>query len=405
VQEDKQRAIDQERLRLERQKLALEIRLKRRELGLQKRKTLGELLTNPLILAIVGGFLTLMTSLVTTYLTMKANRDADERRADNALKADVRKLEADLLKTFLQAPDAGKRRENLSFLLDTSLLNNYAEPIRRWLTANPQAAPQAGDASAATRPYPACPLLWDTLLQRPSGSPSPIGLLLHLGSNTLDPRGYGGWDGELKSPVPDANAMASLARKQGYNASLLLDSYARTDCLKTSMLLAARLLKQDDYFFLTFSGHAGQIPDREGEEPDKLDETWVLYDRQILDDDLYRLLSEFQQGVRILVVSDTDHGMTLRQPPNTAGLRAGVLVFSGSTESQVSYEVSDTNSGSGVFTSTLLKVWEDGKFSGTYKQLHEEILRRMSPRQTPVLTDLAPSEKSFISAPAFIIEH
>ncbi len=41
---------------------------------------------------------------------------------------------------------------------------------------------------------------------------------------------------------------------------------------------ASGKLARGDLFMLTFSGHGGQVPDVSGEEADKLDETWCLYD-------------------------------------------------------------------------------------------------------------------------------
>ena len=71
---DKERmALEWERLRSERQKSALEFRLKRRELAAQSSKAWRELLANPFTLAIIGGFITLMTTIVTNHLTVSAN--------------------------------------------------------------------------------------------------------------------------------------------------------------------------------------------------------------------------------------------------------------------------------------------------------------------------------------------
>ncbi len=53
------------------------------------------------------------------------------------------------------------------------------------------------------------------------------------------------------------------------------------------------------------------MPDRNGEgEEDRSDETWVAFDRQIVDDELYALWGKFAPGVRILVLSDSCHSGT-----------------------------------------------------------------------------------------------
>jgi len=54
------------------------------------------------------------------------------------------------------------------------------------------------------------------------------------------------------------------------------------------------------------------VPDRNGEdEEDRSDETWVAYDRQIVDDELYALWGKFAAGVRIFVLSDSCHSGTV----------------------------------------------------------------------------------------------
>jgi hypothetical protein len=46
-------------------------------------------------------------------------------------------------------------------------------------------------------------------------------------------------------------------------------------------------------------------------EEDQLSETWVCWDRQLIDNELYALWGSFQPGVRILVISDSCHSGTV----------------------------------------------------------------------------------------------
>lgn len=62
-------ALDRERLRFERQKLAVEIREKRRQRIFVKKSFFKDLMANPVALAIVGGFVTLMTGIDTSTYT------------------------------------------------------------------------------------------------------------------------------------------------------------------------------------------------------------------------------------------------------------------------------------------------------------------------------------------------
>lgn len=147
------------RLRFERQKLALEMRAKRRELAEQRDKGAWKaLLANPLSVAVVGGILTLMTSIVTSFLTARANLEAEQSRAVLARQGGQQALQADLIKKFVEGPEPNSVRENLRFLADTGLIPDYAASIQHYLVANPGAAPQIGsrlDFSPAGEALPA----------------------------------------------------------------------------------------------------------------------------------------------------------------------------------------------------------------------------------------------------------
>jgi peptidoglycan hydrolase-like protein with peptidoglycan-binding domain len=60
-------------------------------------------------------------------------------------------------------------------------------------------------------------------------------------------------------------------------------------------------------------------------------------------------------------------------------IRAGVILISGSQDNQLSYD----GAVNGQFTGTLLQVWSNGSFQGSYRQFHQEILNRMPPDQSP----------------------
>ncbi len=151
--EEKRLMLDWARLRAERQKSAAELSLKRKELARSSGKTYLELLANPFTLAIVGGFLTLMTSIVTNHFSTISNLETEQKKAEYA--ADVEKtraqfnaqaanqtLEADLIKKFVEGSDKDIVRENLKFLVDAGLLPDYAVNITKYLKANPDVAPQ-----------------------------------------------------------------------------------------------------------------------------------------------------------------------------------------------------------------------------------------------------------------------
>jgi hypothetical protein len=140
-----QLALEWEQLRFERQKHALELRLRRRELTEKQKSSIWkDLLATPLTIAIVGGVLTLLTTIVTNFYTARANREAETARADLARASAQETLQADLIKKFVESPSKDTVRENLRFLVDAGLLPTYAGSIKGYLAANPASAPQLG---------------------------------------------------------------------------------------------------------------------------------------------------------------------------------------------------------------------------------------------------------------------
>ena len=138
---------------------------------------------------------------------------------------------------------------------------------------------------------------------------------MHLGLNSVSPAHYAGWSGELTACEFDANDMAAIARARGMKPTVLLTRKGTRANTLSAIRAASKQLKAGDLFFLTYSGHGGQVPDVTGEEADKKDETWCLYDGELIDDELYLELSRFAEGVRVLVLSDSCHSGTVTRAP------------------------------------------------------------------------------------------
>lgn len=257
------------------------------------------------------------------------------------------------------------------------------------------------------------------------------GYSLHIGLNRVDPDEYHGWSGELYACLNDARAMEGIARANGYVASSLHDEQATADAVMQSIDSLADRSVAGDLCLVTYAGHGGSVDDVSGDEPDGKDETWCLYDRQLLDDELAYAWSEFARGVRVLVVSDSCHSGTVTRDPDkprvrglpsriraaeqesrgeeyarlheqarrrTAGIRADILLMSGCEDDE---ESSDgvTN---GAFTTALLSVWADGAFAGDLRTFHAQVLSAIGEgRQHPRLnTDLL-LDQSFLDARPF----
>jgi hypothetical protein len=246
---------------------------------------------------------------------------------------------------------------------------------------------------------------------------------LHIGLNRVDPAHYGGWSGTLAACEFDANDMQALAVSKGYTTTKRLTTQATATTVLNDIRMAASRLRSGDVFLLTYSGHGGQTPDTNSDEigfsSDGKDETWVLFDRQVVDDELYNLFGTFAAGVRICVLSDSCHSGTVTRelpppivlgepaarlmptevaettykknkklydeiqmlnPPLTrAAVFSTVLLISGCQDNQVSLD----GARNGLFTAKLRAVWSNGTFRGTYRQFRNRIAALMPATQTP----------------------
>ncbi|MGR9257472.1 caspase family protein [Rhizobium leguminosarum] len=278
----------------------------------------------------------------------------------------------------------------------------------------------------------------------------PAGRSLHIGLNAVDPGHYAGWSGPLNACEFDAQDMYEIAGGLGYDANVLLTANATSDNVAGEIERAARDLSAGDIFFISYSGHGGQVPDFNGDEEDGVDETWCLFDRQLIDDEQYTLWSKFKPGVRVLVISDSCHSgsviravspdspevvvanplaramplniasRTFRQNRdlyNTLGsslsrveaqtvLRAmdtpiscSVRLISGCQDNQTSLD----GLGNGAFTAALINVWDNGRFSRNYAAFHRAILGKMPETQSPNHWSIGPKNPVFDAQTPFAI--
>lgn len=154
------------------------------------------------------------------------------------------------------------------------------------------------------------------------------GLSLHIGLNEVDPKHYVDahgqpWKGELFACENDANDMAAVAGGLGYQVRQpLLTTSATSSAVAGAIREDADRLQPGDAYLLSYSGHGGQVVNtnpQDDPEADKLDETWCLFDRQLIDDELFELFSRFRPGVRILVLSDSCHSGSVTRGDPTSG--------------------------------------------------------------------------------------
>ncbi|MEJ2089851.1 MAG: caspase family protein [Gammaproteobacteria bacterium] len=264
------------------------------------------------------------------------------------------------------------------------------------------------------------------------------GMALLISVNEVNPDAYDGeWNGRLRFPESDAEAIAEIA--VGFEKHFLRTAEATIEGVKDKIKEAADALEPGDIFLMFYSGHGNTIKDRSGDEfGDNRDETMCLYDGELLDDELYALWPRFADGVRVLVMSDSCHSgsitrggddddvpkampqdvaksvvrfdpehyvrvrRTLPAEPGTIG--ATVRLISGCQEYERSWENKPLKHGR--FTAAVLEAWDNGRFEGNYEAFHAAICKAkaLGTKQTPNFDTLGASNPKFDSEKPFSIE-
>lgn len=273
-------------------------------------------------------------------------------------------------------------------------------------------------------------------------------LALHIGLNRISPDHYG-TDGALAGCVNDANAMQRIARAQGYSTVKLLDEQATAENVLSHVMRAASSLQPGGTFLLTYSGHGAQVDDDSGDEVDGKDETWCLYDRMLIDDELWAALQRFPAGAQVVIVSDSCHSGTVYRTGLSMGFydaagtvhrpdgaprkvrllprdnvkkalahedtyrgalrlkrrrigdiapKVTVLTLSGCQDNQLSAD-GDVN---GLFTERLLYAYGNGIEGHSYDSLMRAVQKsEMPPDQTPKISCVGPQEHDLPKRLAF----
>lgn len=227
---------------------------------------------------------------------------------------------------------------------------------------------------------------------------------IHIGLNKVDPSKYGGWNGILQGCINDATYMGNVINADGL--SFLIDENATISKLISRFKTISAVSTKDDSIYITYSGHGGQEKDLNRDEADGMDETWCMYDGQILDDDIYRLINTLKG--KVYVFSDSCHSGTitraiyglnenmkrpkqlpkevksekaLKIPNDLPNFKPNVLTLSACQDNQVSYD-GDKN---GAFTEAIMHSIKVNK-DIDYVELTRLTRSQLKHMQTPKLT-------------------
>lgn len=138
------------------------------------------------------------------------------------------------------------------------------------------------------------------------------GYSFHIGLNKISLDVYPGIN-PLKACVNDAKFWQKFAVKKNFKSEILLDEIATSKNVINHLTKLKDTALSGDLVLITFSGHGGTILNkkRAGSDTEVFDQTWCLFDRQLLDDELFAIFKKFKKAVRILVISDSCHSGTI----------------------------------------------------------------------------------------------
>jgi hypothetical protein len=257
------------------------------------------------------------------------------------------------------------------------------------------------------------------------------GYALAIGLNRVDKKHYDGWDGQLNVCENDVTDFSAFLKKKKIVVTCLLTKNATRNNVLNGLDQLASKAVAGDLVVVFYSGHGGnEIPDLNKDEDDpwsdKFDESWCLYDAQLIDDELYFQWKKFKKGVRIIVVSDscfsgdivkaingrqqkskameTEVGnstwkknsktykailkqleskeLKLFKSTKIDMVKATLLQISSSQEGQPSVPESQWFPNNSLFTGVLLKAFADTKYK-SYEHLVSELKKIMPDFQTP----------------------
>lgn len=243
----------------------------------------------------------------------------------------------------------------------------------------------------------------------------PRGYALLVGLKTVNPTAYSGWDGKngCYGCELDVDNIGLVLHPRDYEISVLKTAEATSLNVLQGLRSAAQAMKHGDIFVFYYSGHGGQQPDYSGDETvDGADETLMLYDRELIDDELDEIWKSFKPGVRIVMVSDScNSGSNYRGTRDVAqgearpmrlektdGIRAQMIHYSGCRDGGASMGYRT----GGAFTMAFCKALADG--ANDYPSLYDATKLLVRTQQQPQYNKYGTVHQYFENSQPFSID-
>ncbi len=169
----------------------------------------------------------------------------------------------------------------------------------------------------------------------------------------------------------------------------------KADELKASLLSQLHKLTENDLFVFYFFGHGDQVSDTGvlDETGDKKDEVLIAADRELVDDEIYEILTSIKTKARVLFIIDACNSGTIYKSMLNFRNKGLTIPAFGYLENKQDNKIKldflylgatqdgsiTTASGStSLFTSSIELVLKDKSFEGNYKDYFEIISQAMS---------------------------
>jgi Caspase domain len=339
------------------------------------------------MIAIFAGAIAAMGNSAVSFFNSEQERQLEAQKAEQ-----TRILE------MIKTGDPDKAAQNLEFLVNAGLVDDSTRKVKleKYLSERkPGAGPSLASASVVDSPI-SCPINWSAKTEVPGDIKDRSLLSLNIGLNAVDSRKFGGAP-PLAAAVADSLSMQAFAKKLNFSTLVLNDAQANKSCVLSHLRYARSIIKDNGVLIITFSGFGTQMTDLSKDEADRLDETVILYDDMITDDDFAEEISLFEKSSTIVVMSDVPHGFDFESDlmeisrrkflEDSSFVFPNIIMISGAREGQQALDGVDH----GQFTGVFLKIFEaNSRIS--YVDLLKKIASEMPADQQPKLFSTNGSE-------------